>query len=185
MARMDPIPLDQMTEEQRTLHDLIKKQRSRGKVQGPFAVMLQAPDVCERVAEMVDHLLQETRVSLPLKELAIIVIARQYTAQYEWFVHARRAQQVGLDENIIEAIRQRRPPDFKDPKEALVYAMTLEIIEKRKLSDALYASAKKTFGDAALVELIALIGFYVMIAVFLVTFEVEVPDPDAVLLSDE
>jgi len=184
MARMDPIPLDQMTAEQRELHDVIKKQRSRGQVQGPFAVMLQAPDVCERVAEMVNHLLQETRVALTLKELAIITIARQYTAQYEWYVHVRRAIEVGLDEGIIDEIRHRRRPDFKNSKEALVYDMTLEIVEKRQLGDALYASAKKIFGEPALVELIALIGFYVMIAVFLNSFQVEVPDPAAVLLSD-
>ena len=184
MARMDPIPLNQMTAEQRDLHDLIAKQRSRGQVQGPFAVMLQAPDVCERVAEMVDHLLQETRVSLPLKELAIITVARQYTAQYEWFVHARRAKQVGLDEAIIDAIRHRRRPDFNDATEALVYDMTLEMVEARRLGDELYARARETFGDAALVELVALIGFYIMIAVFLVSFEVPVPDPDAVLLTE-
>ena len=83
MSRLDPVPIDQMTAEQRDLHDLIARQRSRGKVQGPFAVMLHAPDICERVADMVNHLLQETRVALPLKELAIITIARQYTAQYE------------------------------------------------------------------------------------------------------
>ena len=73
MARMDPIPLDQMTAEQRDLHDLIAKQRNRRPVQGPFAVMLQAPDICERVAEMVNHLLQETRVARTLKEIAIMM----------------------------------------------------------------------------------------------------------------
>jgi 4-carboxymuconolactone decarboxylase len=181
---MDPIPLDQMTEEQRDLHDLIAKQRSRGQVQGPFAVMLRAPDVCERVAEMVNHLLQETRVPLTLKELAIITIARQYTAQYEWYVHAKRAKEVGLDDTVIDAIRHCRRPDFNSFNESLVYDMTMEMVEKRQLGDALYASAMDAFGDAALVELVALIGFYVMIAVFLVSFEVAVPDPDAVLLSN-
>ena len=184
MARMAPIPLDQMTEEQRDLHDLIAKQRSRGQVQGPFAVMLHAPDVCERVAEMVNHLLQETRVALTLKELAIITIARQYTAQYEWYVHAKRAKEVGLDDAVIDAIRHRRRPDFNSFNESLVYDMTLEMVEKRRLSDALYASALDAFGEAALVELVALIGFYIMIAVFLVSFEVEVPDSNAVLLVD-
>lgn len=184
MARMDPIPLEQMTAEQRALHDLIAKQRSRGQVQGPFAVMLQAPDVCERVAEMVNHMLQETRVPLTLKEIAIITIARQYTAQYEWFVHARRAKEVGVDDAVIDAIRHRRRPNFNDPTEALVYDMTLDMVDHRRLSDNLYASAIKTFGNAAVVELVALIGFYIMIAVFLVSFQVEVPDPEAVLLSD-
>lgn len=184
MARMDPIPLDRMTAEQRALHDLIARQRSRGKVQGPFAVMLQAPDVCERVSEMVDHFLGETRVALTLKEIAIITIARQYTAQYEWFVHVRRARQLGVDEATIDAIRHRRRPAFTDETEALVYDMTMEMVEQRRLGDALYARAKETFGDAGVVELVALIGFYIMIAVFLVTFEVEVPDAEAVLLSD-
>ena len=184
MARMDPIPLDQMTAEQRDLHDLIAKQRSRGQVQGPFAVMLQAPEVCERVAEMVNHFLQETRVPLTLKEIAIITIARQYTAQYEWFVHERRAKELGVDDAVIDAIRHRRRPEFNDAKEALVYDMTLEMVEQRRLGDNLYASAIETFGNAAVVELVALIGFYIMIAVFLVSFEVEVPDPNAVPLSD-
>ncbi len=184
MARMDPIPLDQMTAEQRDLHDLIAKQRSRRPVQGPFAVMLQAPDICERVAEMVNHLLQETRVARTLKEIAIITIARQYTAQFEWFVHARRAKELGVYEAVIDAIRHRRRPQFNDAKEALVYDMTMEMVEQRRLGDDLYASAIETFGKAAVVELVALIGFYIMIAVFLVSFEVEVPDPNAVLLSD-
>ena len=184
MARMDPIPLDQMTTEQRTLHDLIAKQRNRGQVQGPFAVMLQAPDVCERVSEMVNHLLQETRVALTLKEIAIITIARQYTAQYEWYVHARRAKVVGVDDATIDAIRHRRRPEFNDTEEALVYDMTLEMVEQRRLGDDLYACAIAAFGNAAVVELVALIGFYVMIAVFLVSFEVPVLDPDAVLLAD-
>ena len=184
MARMDPLPLDQMTAEQRNLHDFIAKQRGRDPVQGPFAIMLQAPDICERVAEMVNHLLQETRVALTLKEIAIITIARQYTAQFEWFVHARRAKELGVDDAVIDAIRHRRRPEFNDAREALVYDMTLDMVEHRRLGDDLYASAIETFGKAAVVELVALIGFYVMIAVFLVAFEVEVPDPEAVLLSD-
>lgn len=181
---MEPIPLGRMTDEQRRLHDLIARQRSRGQVQGPFAVMLRAPDVCERVSEMVNHFLGETRVPLTLKEIAIITIARQYTAQYEWFVHVRRARELGVDEAVIDAIRHRRRPEFGDPAEALVYDMTLEMVEQRRLGDALYERALDAFGDDGVVELVALIGFYIMIAVFLVSFEVEVPDPDAVLLTD-
>lgn len=183
MARLNPIALEELTEEQRKLHDTIAAQRSVGQVRGPFAVLLRTPDIGERVADMVDHFLSETRVPLPLKELAIIVVARHYTAQYEWFVHARRARQVGLQEATIEAIRHRRRPDFSDPKETLVYDLTLEIVENSKLGDASYEQAVAAFGEEAMVELVALIGFYIMIAVFLVSFEVEVPDPDAELLS--
>ncbi|MBT5458527.1 MAG: hypothetical protein HOK82_18135 [Rhodospirillaceae bacterium] len=183
MARLDPIPLEKLTEEQRALHDVIAAQRSVGQVRGPFAVLLRTPDIGERVADMVDHMLSETRVPLPLKELAIIVIARHYTAQYEWFIHARRAKQVGLDEAAIEAIRHRRRPELSDAAEIMVYDLTLEILENSKLSDQTYDRAVTAFGEEAMVELVALIGFYIMIAVFLVSFDVDVPDPDAELLS--
>ena len=183
MGRIDPIPLDRMTAEQRSLHDVIAAQRSVGKVRGPFAVLLQAPDVGGRVSDMVNHLLSDTRVPHNLKELAIIVVARQYTAQYEWFIHARRAREVGVDAAAIEAIRHRRRPDFGDPDEALVYDMTMEMVERRRLGEIHYARAVAALGEPAVVELVALIGFYVMVALFLVSFEVEVPDPEAVLLE--
>lgn len=183
MARLDPIPLENLTEEQRALHDVIAAQRSVEQVRGPFAVLLRTPDIGSRVADMVDHMLSETRVPITLKELAIIVIARHYTAQYEWFVHACRAREVGLGPAIIDAIRHRRRPDFSDPAETMVYDMTLEMVESSKLSDQTYDRAVSAFGEEAMVELVALIGFYIMIAVFLVSFDVDVPDPDAELLS--
>ena len=184
MGRIAPIPLDRMTAEQRALHDTVAAQRTGGQVRGPFAVLLHAPDVGGRIADMVNHLLSDTRVPHTLKELAIIVIARQYTAQYEWFIHARRAKQVGLDDGVIDAIRHRRRPDFSDDAEALVHDMTLEIVETRRLGDDRYARAVATLGEAAVVELVALIGFYIGIAVFLVSFDVEVPDASAEPLAD-
>lgn len=183
MSRLDPIPMEQMTKEQRALHDVIAAQRSGGRVRGPFAVLLRTPDIGARVADMVDHMLSDTRVPLTLKELAIITIARHYTAQYEWFVHARRAKEVGLSEGAIDAIRHGRRPDLRDPVEALVYDMTTEMLESDRLSDQTYDQALAALGEEALVELVALIGFYIMIAVFLVSFDVEVPDPGAELLS--
>ena len=183
MSRLDPLPIKKMSDVQRNLHDLIAKQRSGGEVRGPFGVMLRAPDVCERVAEMVNHMLSDSRVPLTLKELAIIVIARQYTAQYEWFVHARRARECGLSDAIISAIEYRRRPQFEDEKELIVYNIAMELVEQRQISDALYTNAIKHFDEAALVELVALIGFYIMIAVFLVAFDVDVPDTNAMLLN--
>lgn len=176
MARIEPIPLERMTDEQRTLHDLILAQRSRGKVQGPFAVLLHAPDIGARVADMVHHFLGETRMPLKLKELAILCIARRHDAQYEWFVHENRARGAGLSDAVIEALRGRETPPFATPDEQLIFDMVEEIVEQRKLSAARYAAAVGAFGEPATVELIAFIGFYIMIAVLLTSFDVEAPD---------
>jgi 4-carboxymuconolactone decarboxylase len=176
MTRINLIPQDQMTGEQKTLHDLISVQRTGGRVAGPFGVMLHAPEICESVADMVTLMLSDTRLPHPLKELVILTIARDYTAQYEWGVHERRAHKFGLDADVIEALRHRREPDFHDQDQRVVYDVTRELLANKKLSDDGYAKAVAAFGEVAVVELIALIGFYIMVAVLLVSFDVDLPD---------
>lgn len=184
MARIAPVPVDGMTEEQRRVHDKILGQRGLTVLRGPFAVMLHAPEICEQVADFVDHFMAETRISNVLTELAIITVARQYNAQYEWFIHAKRALELGLDAAVVEAIRADRRPDFRDPDQELIYDMAVEIVETRELGDDHYASAVAAFGEAGVVELIALIGFYHAVSVLLNAYQVEIPDiPGPALLE--
>lgn len=175
MTRIDPVPPERMTAAQRRLHDTVAAQRPGGNVGGPFAVLLHAPEVGEHVAAFVDHLMSDTRVPPNLKEIAILAIARRYTAQYEWVVHEVRARRFGVADAVIEAMRRGRRPDFADPDEALVYDMVNEIVEARTLSDDRYARAVSALGEPAVVELVALIGFYIAIAVVLVAYRVEPP----------
>lgn len=176
MARLAPVPPGDMTAEQRSMFDTVASQRGGGKVRGPFALLLHAPDVGARVADMVDHFLSDTRLPHKLKELAIIAVARRYSARYEWFIHAARAVRVGLGEEIAEIIRTGARPDFNDPEEALVHDLAIEIVETRTLSDETYAKAAAAFGEPATLELVSLIGFYIMIAVVLNAYRVEIPD---------
>ena len=176
MARILPIPADEMTGEQRRVHDKILDQRGLTVLRGPFAVMLHAPEICEKVSDFVDHFMSETRISSPLTELAIISVARQFNAQYEWFVHAKRALELGIDADIVEAIRTNQTPNFSDPEQQLIYDMVNEIVEDRKLSDDHYGRAVAAFGEAAVVELVALIGFYHAVSVLLNSYQVEIPD---------
>lgn len=176
MTRIQPIPPEEMTAEQKAVHDQIAGQRSVGQVRGPFAVGLHAPDIGGRIGDMVNHLLSDTRIPHNLKELAIIVIARQYTAQYEWFIHAPRAVRVGVSEDVVEAVRTSQRPAFNDEDEALVYDVTMDMVENRTLSQDLYDRAVNRFGEPAMVELVALIGFYIMIAAFLNAFDVDAPE---------
>lgn len=176
MTRINPVPPEKMTDEQKTLHHLISVQRTGGRVAGPFGVMLHAPEICERVADMVTQMLSDTRLPHTLKELVILTIARDYTAQYEWAVHERRARQCGLDGAVIDALRHRLVPDFHDPHQRIVYDVTRELLANKALSDDRYAIAVAAFGEVAVVELIALIGFYIMVAVLLVSFDVDPPD---------
>jgi 4-carboxymuconolactone decarboxylase len=175
MARIAPIPNERMTAVQRGLRDRIVAQGRRAHT-GPFAALLHVPEVADDVDTLVKYFHSQTRVPAKLKELAILAIARAYTAQYEWFAHEPRARAAGLDGAIVEAIRARKRPEFRDPVEALVYDLTTEILDRRTLGDGHYACAVEALGEAAVVELIALIGVYIAIAVVLVSYQVEAPD---------
>ena len=113
-----------------------------------------------------------------LKELAIITVGRVFGSDYEWFIHAKRAAEFGIDIEVIESIRQNSPPSFTDEDEALVYDVARELAQTRHLSDVNYRRAHKRFGDEGMVELAALVGFYHTVSIVLNVFDVEAPEGD-------
>jgi 4-carboxymuconolactone decarboxylase len=179
MARIDVIPLDKMTPEQRRVNDFIAAKRHGGQARGPFGIWLRNPVLAEKAAIFGDYVRDELSIDRKLAELAILAIARHYSAQYEWFAHERHARTAGIDDAIIEAIRNGKMPDLADEKMAATYAMTKEILETNAVSDATYARALAALGEVELVELGTTIGFYSMVAMMLVAFLVDVPEgPD-------
>lgn len=179
MARLTPVPPEDYTDRQKEVAGMISRQRN-APVRGPFGVLLRAPEICEIFANFVDLSLDEERSRLPLrlKELAIITVARVYGSDYEWFIHAKRAAEFGIDSAAIEDIRCNRVPSFADPDETLVWEVAKELGETRRLGDAAYKRALDRFGEAAMVELATLIGFYHTVSLVLNTFEVEAPEGD-------
>ena len=175
MARVDPLPLDQLNAEQRALYDSIAA-TGRSAARGPFSVLIRSPAIAERFADLVTIFHSETAMKMALKELAILTIARLHTAQYEWYAHEKRALDAGVPEKVVEALRHRRTPDFDDPEQALVHALTTELIETRALSDETYGRAVAAWGEEAVIELMSQIATYVAIALFLVVFQVGPPD---------
>lgn len=179
MARIDPIPLDQMTPEQRRLNDEIAGSRGGGPAKGPFALWLRTPDLADKANAFGSHLRHHTSVPQRLVELAVLIVARTYTAQYEWHAHAAHADKVGLAPELVEAIRTRREPVIDKEDERIVHAVTTELAAGHKLGDATYGRAVDTLGEQTVLDLVTIIGFYTMVAMVLVAFDVDIPDGGA------
>ena len=109
---------------------------------------------------------------------------RHWTAQYEWSVHARRALEAGVHEDIVDAIRDRRRPGFDDDVEEMVYVVCSELYDTDALSDDTHDRATELLGQQAMIELIAIAGFYSMIALTLNAFEVPAPEGGPPPLDD-
>ena len=174
-ARIPDLKPDEMSERQTTLYAAMAAS-FRGPVQGPFPLWVRNPDVGARALEMVKALRDQTSVARPLRELAILVAARRYCAQYPWHIHAPLAKAAGLPDDVIEAIRTGRRPDFAAPDQQAAYALLTELLDKGRIGDASYAAAENSLGREALLDLVSVASFYTGLALFLGAFEVPAPD---------
>jgi 4-carboxymuconolactone decarboxylase len=174
-GRIPDLTSDEMTERQRTLYAAMGA-AFRGPVQGPFPLWVRNPEVGQKAFEMVTALRDKTGVPRPLRELAILVAARRFRAQYPWHIHAPLAKAAGLAEDVIEAIRTRRNPSFPAPDQAAAYAALTELMESGRISDATYEAAERALGREHLLDLVSVASFYTGLALFLGAFEVPAPD---------
>jgi 4-carboxymuconolactone decarboxylase len=173
MSRLPEIDPAKLNSEQRVIYD--RMMRERGHMRGPFAVWLRSAELCESTLKLQEMFASRVKLERRLIELMILVAARQATAQYAWFIHEPYALKFGITPEIIEAIRERRTPNFNREDERLVYDITTELNTTRTLSEASFQRGMALFGEEVLVELISAIGFYSMVALTLNAFAVSVP----------
>jgi 4-carboxymuconolactone decarboxylase len=142
---------------------------------GPYNSMLRSPKLAQLLFDLFHYLRWETSLPLKLNELAILVIARQWRSQIEWFAHAPIAAKEGLSANIIAELKANQRPSGMAEDEALVYDFVTELTGTHKVSDPTYARAKALFNDQQIVDLTAVAGNYVMVAMLLAMSEQTVP----------
>ena len=175
MIRLSSFDPENMSAEQKTVHDKIAA-GPRGSVRGPFAKLIVNPAVADHVQAMGAMLRFDGGLGDRQRELAILVTARHWTAQYEWYAHARIAAEVGIPDTVITAISQCRRASLDNSDESVVYAFSNELLEKQEVGDETYDAAVALLGESGIVELIALIGYYGIISMTLNVAQVPLPD---------
>jgi 4-carboxymuconolactone decarboxylase len=108
-----------------------------------------------------------TSVPRKLYELAIIITARHWTAQFEWTAHHRGALQAGVSPAVCDAIAAGKRPSAMPPDEEVVYNFATELLEKKQVSDATFDAAKKLLGERGVVDLISVMGWYGTVSMYL------------------
>lgn len=147
----------------------------RGSVRGPLAVWLNRPGLAAKAQELGQYCRYDSSLEPHLSELAILVMARTYSAEFEWFAHKPIALKAGISQDIVEAIRIGQDPDFADPKESVVYRFARSALDTRQVPDALYAEAETVLGRDRLVDLVGVLGYYSLISLTLNIFRVSPP----------
>ena len=174
MARLDPLPLEQLTPEQKALHAELGRTRKR--VSGPFAIWLRNPPLADAANRVTLALRENGKLERRLYELIVLTVVRHWSARYAWAAHEDAARAAGLANETIEAIRHRRAPDFKKDDERVVYETVIELLERKPLSGASYDRLLQTFGLDLAIEIMTIAGLYSMVATVLNGFDVPTPN---------
>jgi 4-carboxymuconolactone decarboxylase len=175
MPRLPDFTLDELTPEQRRVHDAILS-GPRGRVEGPLRIWINSPKLAERAQQLGAFCRFGTSLEPRLSELAILVTGAFWRAGFEWHVHAPIGIAAGLDAGLVETLRQGGTPAFTREDEAAVFRFSNELLTARRVSDATYAEALRLLGRVGLVDLVGVLGYYGLISMTIVAFEVPVPD---------
>ena len=173
--RIPDLGPDEMDDRQRALFEAIAGPRG-GVVRGPFAIWLRHPDLVEKANALGNHLRDGTSLPTHLSELAILVTARFWGARYAWYAHEGLARKAGVADAVIEAIREGGEPVLDDPEAAIVYAASRALHEAKEIPDETYRRAIDVLGREKTVDLVAVLGFYTMVAMTLNAFDAPLPE---------
>jgi 4-carboxymuconolactone decarboxylase len=172
--RFPQLSLEQLDDQQKPLGEQVMKVSSIG-IAGPYNPMLRSPVLGQRLFDLFHYLRWETSVPIRLNEFAILIIARQWRSQVEWYAHAPLAAKAGLSSDIIAELKTGKRPSQMAEDEAVVYDFVSELTTTHAVADQIYARAKKLFSDQQVVDLTAVAGNYVMVAMLLAMAEATVP----------
>lgn len=178
MARLSMVQREQLPEDQRRFHDAVKAIRGRP-ISGPFITLLNSsPDLAARFAHLGHYFhargqADESSLSLRVRTFTAIILSRALDATYEWSAWVGWAVKAGVPQATVDAIRERRAPENLTPEDALVLDFCTQLLTgNHRVSDATYKAALEHFGAQGLVELVATLGYFAMIAFPLNAFEI-------------
>jgi 4-carboxymuconolactone decarboxylase len=172
--RFPQLTMEQLTDAQKPLGEEIMKVSSVG-LGGPYNPLLRSPVLGQRMFDLLHYLRWETSVPLKLNEFAILIIGRQWRSQVEWHAHAPLAIKAGLAPDIVAELKANKRPANMPPEEAAVYDFVTELTTKHAVSDETFARAKKLLGEQQVVDLAAVAGTYIAVAMQLAMAEQSVP----------
>lgn len=172
--RMPPIPNEKMTEAQKkAAQELISG--PRGALVGPFIPMLRSPDLMTPLQETGAYLRYHSAFPGNIREMIILMTARQWTQQFEFNSHMPLALKAGVKPETLAAIQDGRRPAELTPDEDVAYQFISELMSNRSVTDQTYARAVKTFGERGTIDMAGLCGYYTTLAMIMNTARTPLP----------
>ena len=166
--RMPPIPADKLTDVQKKAAAEFSEGRGYD-LRGPWVPLLRSPDMLLAAKGMSDYLRFKSKIDERIKEMMILIAAREWTQQYVWNSHYPAALKAGLKREVADAIADSRRPASMAEDEEIAYELATEILRFKRVSDPAYQRAVTKFGEQGVIDLVSLVGYYNLLAIVMNT----------------
>lgn len=161
--RLPTIPPDQYNPDQKAASAEFEKSR-KTPVFGPFEPLMHSPEVMSQARSMGDYLRYKSALGNTLSELVILITAREWTQDYEWYVHYPIALKAGIKKEIADAIKEGRRPSGMSHDEEMVYEFSTELHKNKRVSDETFKRVENRFGKKGVVDLVGINAYYTLLA---------------------
>ena len=186
MSRFPVLAPEQLTPEQTgLLKSLLAGPRGNGDTsreamdrmlhRGPFNAWMRSPELGERLQKLGEYVRFKTSLPLRLNEFAILITARHWTSQFEWYAHLPMALKAGLDPKIAADLARNEKPENMRDDEAAVYDFCTQLHRTKQVSDAAYQRAIELLGEQGVMDLIGVSGFYTAVSMTLNVAQAPLP----------
>jgi 4-carboxymuconolactone decarboxylase len=177
ITRFAPLKADELSPSQKAWAEMIAAPPRNARFGSPpYRAYIRNPELAPRLSALSEYLRWNTTLAPRLSEFAILITARQWTAQYEWFAHYPLALKAGLDPKILGDLSAGRRPDSMRDDEAALYDLVTALYRDKKVTDAVYKAAADKFGERGVMDIIGIVGYYDLVSMTLITMQAEAPN---------
>jgi 4-carboxymuconolactone decarboxylase len=172
--RFPELAPDGMTPEQKKVVEAIVSGPRKG-LRGPFNAWLRSPELADRLQKVGEYIRYQSSLPPRLNEFAILITARAWTAQYEWFAHYPLAVKAGLEPKVAASLAAGKRPASMQDDEKIVYDFCTELLRTHNVGDTTFNAAIGKFGEQGVVDLIGVTGYYTTVSMTLNVAQVSLP----------
>ena len=175
MARIPLVTRDLVADPDKPAYDAFMASRAGRPNVGPYTLLLHMPEMAQKLEALRLYLRDESSLSQKIQELVMISVAREMGCAFIWYAHAAAARKAGVRDDLVDAIREKRPLPRLDADEQAAVDFTRELLQQRKVSPATFAAATARFGQRGTMTLTNLIACYAVLAYNMNAYELEAP----------
>ena len=161
--RMPPLAVEKMTDAQRKAAEELTAGPRKG-VKGPFVPLLRSPELMDRLQKVGEYLRFQSSLEQRISEFVMLIVSREWTQQFEWFVHVPLGRKAGLSEDTIAALSEGRRPCAMLEDEEVAYAFCEELLRTRGVSETTYRRAVGRFGENGVIDIIGVAGYFTTVS---------------------